>query len=237
MRVKARSITLIALLAAVYAVISLLPGFPIIGAPGVEIDIARSLEIGYGLVLGSVFGPLATFLGGIVGKVLTGGGLGLFFTPLAIVSSFMAAAMNRRSLLRLRGWLVAAILLAALIAVWYTTTTGQAAPYYPVPHLIALGIILLLRGKITDLLLSKDKTRLTLGILLCSYPSTMAGQMLGNLIFMQLFSPDPSFFMATLPITIVERSILSVIATVIGVPLVLAVRNLFPEPKEDLKIK
>lgn len=232
MRVKARSLTLIALLAAVYAVVSLLPGFPMIGAPGVEIDIARSLEIGYGLVLGSVFGPLATFLGAIVGKVLTGGGVGLFFTPLAIVSSFMAAAMNRRSLLKLRGWFIAAILLAAIIVGWYTTTTGQSAPYYPIPHLIGLGIILLLRGKITDLLLSKEKTRLTLGILLCSYPSTMAGQMLGNLIFMQLFSPDPLFFMATLPITIVERLVLSVIATVIGAPLVLAVRGLFPELRE-----
>jgi hypothetical protein len=34
LRVKARSLTLIALLAAVYAVVSLLPGFPMIGAPG-----------------------------------------------------------------------------------------------------------------------------------------------------------------------------------------------------------
>jgi hypothetical protein len=237
LRVKARSITLIAILSAVYAVITLLPGFPVIGAPGVEIDIARSLEIGYGLVLGSVFGPLSAFLGGIVGKVLTGGGLGLFFTPLAIVSSFMAAAMNRRSLLRFRGWAIAAILLALLIIIWYATTTGQAAPYYPIPHLIALGIILLLRGKITDFLLSKDKSKLTLGVLLCSYPSTMAGQMLGNFIFILLFNPDPSFFMVTLPITIVERVILSVIATVIGVPLVLAVRNFFPESKEKLKIK
>jgi hypothetical protein len=232
LRVKARSLTLIALLAAVYAVVSLLPGFPMIGAPGAEIDIARSLEIGYGLVLGSVFGPLATFLGAIVGKVLTGGGVGLFFAPLAIVSSFMAAAMSRRSLLKLRGWFIAAILLAAIIVGWYATTTGQSAPYYPIPHLIGLGIILLLRGKITDLLLSKEKTRLTLGILLCSYPSTMAGQMLGNLIFMQLFSPDPLFFMATLPITIVERLVLSVVATVIGAPLVLAVRGLFPELRE-----
>ena len=234
---RARSLTLVALLAAVYAVVSLLPGFPIIGAPGSEIDIARSLEIGYGLVLGSVFGPLAAFLGAIVGKVLTGGGVGLFFTPLAIVSSFMAAAMNRRSLFKLKGWVVSAIVLVVLIAVWYVTPTGWYAPYYPIPHLIGLGIVLLLRGKITDLLLSREKGRLTLGILLCSYPATMAGQMLGNLIFMQLFSPGPLFFMATLPITIVERSVLSVIATVIGAPLVLAVRGLFPELGGGPKIK
>lgn len=233
MRVRARSLTLVALLAAVYAVVSLLPGFPIMGAPGAEIDFARSLEMGYGLVLGPVLGPITAFLGAIVGKILTGGGVGLFFTPLAIVSSFMAAAMNRHSLLKLRGWIISAIILAVLIAGWYATPTGWYAPYYPIPHLIGLGIILLLRGRITDLLLSREKGKLTLGILLSSYPATMAGQMLGNLIFMQLFSLGSLFFMTTLPITIVERIALSVIATVIGVPLVLAVRGLFPEPEES----
>ena len=229
---RARSLTLVALLAAVYAVVSLLPGFPIIGAPGAEIDFARSLEMGYGLALGPVLGPITAFLGAIVGKVLTGGGVGLFFAPLAIVSSLMAASMNRRSLLKVRGWVVSAIILAVLIAAWFVTPTGWYAPYYPIPHLIGLGIILLLRGKITDLLLSREKRRLTLGILLSSYPATMAGQMLGNLIFMQLFSLGPLFFMTILPLTIVERIVLSVIATVIGVPLVLAVRDLFPEPEE-----
>jgi hypothetical protein len=229
LRVRARSLTLVALLAAVYTAVSLLPGFPVIGAPGAEIDFARSLEMGYGLVLGPVLGPITSFLGAIVGKILTGGGVGLLFTPLAIVSSLMAAAMGRRLILRVRGWLISAVLLAGVIAAWYATPTGQYVPLYPIPHLIGLGIILLLRERITEYLLSREKGRLTLGVLLSSYPSTMAGQMLGNLIFIQFFSPSPLFFMAILPITVVERVAISVIATVIGTPLVLAVRGLSPE--------
>ena len=45
---KTRNLTLVALLASVYAVGSFTPGFPMIGVPSSKIDIARSLEIGYG---------------------------------------------------------------------------------------------------------------------------------------------------------------------------------------------
>jgi len=229
LRVRARRLTLVALLAAVYTVVSLLPGFPIIGAPGAEIDFARSLEMGYGLVLGPGLGPAASFLGALVGKTITGGGVGLLFTPLAVVSSLTAAAMAKRSLLRVKGWMVSALILALLLAVWFLLPTGQQAAIYAMPHTVGLALILLLRGKITDLLLSREKGKLTIGILLSSYPSTMAGQMLGNLIFIQFFSPIPAFFVGILPVTVVERMVITVVATLIGAPLVIAVRGVLPE--------
>lgn len=227
--VETRRLTLVALLASVYAVGSLIPGFPMIGAPDSKIDVVRSLEICYGLVLGPVLGPSAAFLGAIVGKTLTGGGVGLFFTPLSIVSSLMAASMKRHTLLRLRGWMFSAVLLSCLIAGWYATPTGREAPLYPIPHLIGLGVILLLRDKVTGYLNCREKGKLTLGLLLSGYPSTMAGHMLGNLIFIHLFSPGPLFFMAILPVSIMERIALTIIATLIGVPLIITVRNVLPE--------
>jgi len=53
-----KKLTLVATLAAVYALGSFLPGFPMIGIPGSKIDVVRALEMGYGLVLGPIFGPL-----------------------------------------------------------------------------------------------------------------------------------------------------------------------------------
>jgi len=229
MRMRLKGITLTVILAAVYAVLSFLPGFPVIGVSGSKIDVARSLEIIYGLVLGPVLGPFTAFLGAIVGKTLAGGGIGLFFTPLAIVSSFMAAAMNRRKFSKLGGWIFSATLLAGLIICWYLTPTGRDAPYYPIPHLVGLGMILLFRGKIMEYLHSRERSRLVLGVLLSSYPSTMAGHMLGNLIFMQLSSQSALFFVSILPISIIERVTLTVIATIIGVPLIMMIRSLYPE--------
>jgi hypothetical protein len=105
------------------------------------------------------------------------------------------------------------------------------AYYYPIPHLIGLGIILLFRGRITEYLHSEDKKRLALGVLLCAYPSTMAGHMLGNLIFIQLFNPNALLFITLLPVSIIERVTLTAIATIIGAPLVIVMRNLFSERK------
>ncbi|TDA37504.1 MAG: hypothetical protein DSO08_05660, partial [Candidatus Methanomethylicota archaeon] len=67
------------------------------------------------------------------------------------------------------------------------------------------------------------------GMILSSYPSTMAGQMLGNMIFLVLFNPAPAFFMTVLPITIFERVVITIVAAIVGVPLVLAVRAYFSE--------
>lgn len=224
-----KKLTLVATLAAVYALGSFLPGFPMIGVPGSKIDVVRSLEIGYGLILGPIFGPLTAFLGAIVGKTLTGGGLGLFFTPLAPVSAFMAAALSRRDVFKVRGWTMAAAILFAMIAGWYGTRTGRAALYYPVLHLIGLGIVLGFRGKLADYLQSEDKGRLSLGVALCSFPSTMAGHMLGNLIFISLLRPEPLFFMSILPVSAAERIVLTILSTIIATPLLLIVRSLFPE--------
>jgi len=224
-----KKLTLVATLAAVYALGSFLPGFPMIGVPGSKIDVVRALEMGYGLVLGPIFGPLTAFLGAIVGKTLMGGGFGLFFTPLAPVSAFMAAAIGRRDVFKVKGWAMAATILFVLIVGYYGTQTGRAAPYYPVLHFMGLGIVMGFRGKLVDYLQSEDEGKLSLGVALCSFPSTMTGHMLGNLIFISLLRPEPLFFMSILPVSVVERIVLTILSTVIATPLIIIVRMLFPE--------
>lgn len=218
-----------AVLAAVYAVTSLLPGFPMIGVPTSKIDLARSLEMGYGFALGPYLGPLTAFLGALVGKTLGGGGVGLFFTPLALVSSLVAACISRENVRGVDGWKVAASMLAVLILGWYATPTGRAVPFVPVIHFAGLALILIFRGKFAVYLQGDDKRLITIGAALSSYPSTMAGHMLGNLIFIQMFGPDPLFFASVLPIAIIERLVLTAIGTMIATPLIIVVRQLYPE--------
>jgi hypothetical protein len=218
-----------ALLGAVYAVASLLPGFPMIGVPGSKIDIARSLEMGYGFVLGPFLGPLTSFLGAVIGKTLSGGGVGLFFTPLAIVSSFIAACLSRNRVYGLHGWKIASLVLGLLIMGWYLTPTGRAIPLYPVLHFGALGVILIFRDKLVENIRSENKMQLIKGVSLASFSSTVAGHMLGNLIFILLFTPNPLFFQTVFPISVIERLVLTAIGTIIAVPLIITIRQLYPE--------
>ncbi len=216
-----------------YAVASLLPGFPMIGVPSSKIDLARALEMGFGFALGPYLGPPTAFLGALVGKTLGGGGVGLFFTPLALVSSLVAACLSRRQVRGVDGWKIAAAILALLILGWYATPTGRAVPYVPMIHVAGLVIILAFRGMLaeefSEYLGGGDRRLLTLGVALSCYPSTMAGHMLGNLIYIQMFGPDPLFFASVLPIAIIERLVLTAIGTAIAVPLLVVVRQLYPE--------
>ena len=221
-----KKMTLIAMLASAYAVLSMLPGMPMIGADGSTIDLVRMLEIGYGLVLGPVYGPITAFLGAFVGKLMKGGGIGMFFTPLAAVSAFIAAMLGRGDQ---KGWTIAAGTLGLLTAGWYVFETGRAVPYYPLLQFAGLAMILLFRDKIGKMIKSDDRAEVTKGVLLCSFPSTITGHMLGGLIYIVLLDPPASLFMGILPIATLERVGISIGATLFGASLILAVRKIYPE--------
>jgi len=223
---KSKKLTLIAILASAYAALSLLPGMPMIGAEGSSIDLVRMLEIGYGLVLGPMYGPIAAFIGAVIGKMLTGGGFGLFFTPLAAVSAFVAAMIGRDNG---RYWWVAASVEAVLIAGWYVFETGRIVWYYPVMHVASLVALLVLRTRISDWIDSEDRSRMSLGVFICSFASTVAGHMLGGLIFIVLLAPDPALFIALMAVSIIERIGISFGATVFATSLLITVRKIYPE--------
>ena len=223
---KSKKLTLIAILASAYAALSMLPGMPMIGAEGSSIDLVRMLEIGYGLVLGPMYGPIAAFIGAVIGKMLTGGGFGLFFTPLAAVSAFVAAMIGRDNG---RYWWVAAGVEAVLIAGWYVFETGRIVWYYPVMHVASLVALLVLRTRISDWIDSEDRSRMSLGVFICSFASTVAGHMLGGLIFIVLLAPDPALFIALMAVSIIERIGISFGATVFATSLLITVRKIYPE--------
>lgn len=225
---KTRDLAVITVFAALYTAGSFIPGFPIIGLPGSSIAPVRALEIVYGLLLGPIFGPTAAFLGALIGQALTGGS-SIFFTPLAAVSTFSAACLGRRRVWRIPGWTLSAITLIVLIAAWYSTKFGQAIPYYPILHMLGLAVILIFRDGIADLIHSKDAKQITLGVALTAFPSTLVGHLLGDLIFIALVPQTaPVQFMVILPITVFERTFLTILATVVGVPLLILVRHAYP---------
>ncbi|MCS7098003.1 MAG: ECF transporter S component [Candidatus Methanomethyliaceae archaeon] len=219
---RGRDIAIIAAFSSIYAVISLIPGFQVIGVPGTDIRISRALEAIYGAMLGPFIGPLAAFIGALVGRFLAGGGFGMLFTPLALISSFIAACIAWRNDRK-----IPSIIFSVLIITWYILV-GREIPLYAIPHILGLLIIILFGSKIYELLNSRDKGRLFLGLLLLSYPSTMAGHMMGNIIFFIFINPSPTLFLTTLPLTIIERSIITLISASLGVPILTIAKRIFP---------
>lgn len=225
---KTRDLAVFAVFAALYTAGSYIPGFPIIGLPGSTIEPVRAIEIVYGLLLGPIIGPAAAFLGALIGQTLIGGGTNLFFTPLAAASTFAAACLGRRCVWGIPGWALSATTMIVLLGAWYSTGVGQAIPFYPILHMLGLAVILIFRGRIADLIHSNDAKKLTLGIALTAFPSTLVGHLLGDLIFIALLQPAPALFMVILPVTVFERTFLTILATAVGVPILILVRHAIP---------
>jgi len=232
-RLTTKKLTLVALLASVYAIGSFLPGFPMLGVSGSKIDIVRAIEMSYGLILGPVLGPITAFLGAVVGKTLTGSSFGMYFTPLAFVSSFVAACLMKEKVFGLGGWIPAAGVSGIMIIGFYVSSLGMAIPAYPIFHIIGLGVILFFRERLYEYLQSDDRKKLAIGVALSSYSATMAGHMLGNLIFTLLVGSDPLFYMTILPVTIAERLFITALSTILGVPLILVIRSTYPNLLKD----
>jgi len=148
--ISARQIALTAVFAALSVIVSkVVPGIPIIGASGSKISFDASLAPVYGIVIGPYLGFMAALIGGLAAA-------GSLFTILTsfctAVSAFVAGMLTRKRVYEQLsgGWAFSAIVLGALIAGWYATDVGRQAPYYPIPHITGLLIILLARDWIAD---------------------------------------------------------------------------------------
>ena len=90
-------------------------------------------------------------------------------------------------------------------------------------------VLLVLRTRISDWIKSEDRGRMSLGVFICSFASTVAGHMLGGLIFIVLLAPDPALFVTLMVVSIIERIGISFGSTVFATSLLITVRKVYPE--------
>jgi len=235
-KISTRKVALLAVFIALSAVIAeFVPGIPIIGVSGASIKFDAAIAPIWGLILGPYLGALAGFVGGVIVasspfSVLTSLSTG--------ASAFVAGAFTQEYFhfgkRKVRGWIVAALVLGFLIAGWYGTWIGQRAPFYPSLHFLGLLLILGGRGSVARWSRENSKGKLLLAVPLASYAGIISDHMVGNLAFITsvgLFiqiPPEldlPALFMAVIPISAVERAVLTAIATLIGVSLILALQK------------
>jgi len=160
MKLSTRDVAFVAIFAALSVVIiKVVPGIPIIGVPDASIKFDVALAPIYGLVAGPYLGFLAALIAGLVTagspfSVLTS------FAPAvsALVAGFLTQRYYRDSKSKVKGWMLAALILGLLVLFWYLSWVGQRAPLYPMLHLGGLFAILITR-EWTANSFKKDKTQ------------------------------------------------------------------------------
>ena len=117
---KARDVALVAVFAALYVALSLLPGLPTPGDPTgqIKIEIEASIAPLYGIILGPYMGFLAALIGTIIAWLLPPGSGNIFGVPALFCPAVDALAVG----LMLRGrWGVAMALLAVFIGLYWVS--------------------------------------------------------------------------------------------------------------------
>ena len=192
-----KQIALVSVFAALIAVVSRLPGIPIvIGVQSGKIEFTVPLYPIAGILLGPFVGALAVLIGNVVAFLIPSWSIfGLLTIPAGVLSALVAGFLTRRA--TQLDWKASAVVLGVLVGLWYVPIpnpqqayVGLEAPYYPIPlHLSALALIFIFRHKVADFVNSSAKRLITLGVALASYIGIMTDHMFGNLMFANVFFP------------------------------------------------
>jgi hypothetical protein len=204
----------IAVWAALIAVASLLPAFPIIGT-GATFNIAGSLVPVAGILFGPWAGAIAAGIGGFIGQMIAPHTV--LFGPLQFtISMFGAAAAG---LAMQRKWGYPFFFILALGLVWYLHPIGRQA--WATPLLYIPGLIALLIGWIwgNNWLTSPNRGLIFAGVLVCSWGGIVTTQAIGNLWALIMFALPPAIWFTVLFIAPLERAAFAFAAAIVGTPL------------------
>ena len=140
---KSRTVAFVAVFAALYSVLSLLPDIPCIGIPEVTIDLGAAFASICGAVLGPYAGGLAALIGTLIAYAWGGGGLaGLPFILCPAMNAITVGLMFKKK------FVAAAAVMAALVAsFWFTPVVQPVSKHWVVglaatfDKMIALALI------------------------------------------------------------------------------------------------
>jgi hypothetical protein len=238
---------------------------PVIGAPGAGgIEPSAVLGPVIGFILGPFLGFIAAGLGAFIGLILPPGfpgdpgGLLMPLSP--AISAFVAGCLTSNSFFskKIKGWMIGALTLFILIVGWYayffgiwaftwgslTETNISYIVTFPILHFTGLMIPLVLREKLSQLFRVLEKGKFSIPIFLTCWSALLSDHMLGSMIwittrfpvlFPSIMPTLPEVFIGAIPIVLLERFTLTIVATIIAVALipVLASGKLLPRAVEE----
>jgi len=218
--------------ASLYAILWTGPLFPVLGAQGRFIALATIIAPLMGLILGPYVGTVATSIGGFIGWSITQSGP-LFF--LSFVPGAAAALCS--GLLYNRKWTWTATLYVALFVVmafYPEIGPGWLFPYFAWFQLVGLLVLVSpLRSKAVNLVHRRTSVlELGFGVGIVSSIATLFGHIVGSLLFEIVYFPtfNPqvdywrSLWEALTLLYPLERILIALLATIIGVPLIKALK-------------
>lgn len=235
----AQSWALVAILAALHIVLSVIPIFPFVTPFGAGSIAAAAITVPlFGILLGPILGPIAALIGGIIGSFLNPGASALFlgfgFLP-GVVGALVAGLLAQKRLYPFSAYLATVIYAVLVLGFLFFPPNKPFISFliflwFHLIILCALAVTVLLPPIRKRVLESEIPWVRVFFIALCG---TMSDQMTGSFFFQAVSAPI--IFGGYLPAEIwliiavlypIERIIITIAATIIGVVVIRALKDI-----------
>jgi len=224
-RIAGVHVAYIAISAAIVTAAAYIPMFPVVGA-GSMMSAGMIVVPLVGILLGPTAGTLAVAIGAFLGQIVApyGAIFGLITFLCPMTCAFVA------SLLAFRKWKEGICVLGLTILMWYVLTSIKWAGdpyasvrwYFPFLHLASFASLIIARGKVGEWIESLDPKKVPIGIFLAALAGLLAEHMVGNAIYVGIYSGPARVYAFVLSIYWIERLLGAIGATLVGTPLLIA---------------
>jgi uncharacterized membrane protein len=232
-----KTIALIAIFTALYAVLRVVPTLPMIGSSGNWFSLSDVIAPIYGIVLGPITGGISIVLGTFLGMVMGRPVVFMFldFLPATVGAVSLGLLMKKK-------WIYAVVLNVILLAAFlihpntsvFVNYSGFLLPFAWL-HIVALCVLISPIGrKLTSWVNTNDATKIAVGIAIMFFVGTMMQHLMGNLLYETIMAEPlgfipvasyPANWALIFPIYPIERLILIIIGTLVGTPLLRVLKN------------
>ena len=206
----------IAVWAALIAVVTIVPAFPIIGT-GATFSVASALVPLAGIFFGPVAGALCAAIGAFIGQLIAPHTV--FFGPLSFLIPTLGA-MSAGFAMRKR-WYVPLAITVFFSIVWYLIPLGRGAWFQPAIWL--MGILACLIGWFVanDWIGSDNRGKMFVGVFLAAMAGTIVDHAFGSTWALIQFQLPAEIWLGALALAPIERTLFSLGAAIIGTPLLI----------------
>jgi len=233
---RARVVASVAIFAVLYALLRLIPTFPMIGVSGAVFSLSDMIAPIYGVILGPLIGPLSVVLGTFIaialGKPVTF--LFLDFLPATLNALVVGLILRRRfaSAIVLNVIILAAFLANPLTAIFVNVNLPNqsiALPFHWLHYLALAVLISPLSRKAAEWVRGASVANLAKGLVVLSLIGTMLQHSTGGILFevilgqyLGVVKPESYLVIWNTVFYIypVERVVLVILATIVGTPIV-----------------
>jgi uncharacterized membrane protein len=250
---RTKTIALIAIFAALFAVLRRMDAIPMIGVPGARFSLSDILPPIYGIILGPFTGGISVIIGTFLGIAMGKPVIFLFLDFLPAFVNTVAIGL----LIKRKWWPVVLLYVALLVAFLVNPLTsifidvgGIAIPFVWL-HIIALIVLLSPLGrKAGQWMESLKPALLAAGLAILAFIGTMMQHLMGNILYevvlnqfyVVLGQPPivatidyPGIWSLTFFLYPWERLLLILLAVIVGMPLVRVLKhNFFRSEKQPI---